>query len=555
MKMNKITAITLALAGSAVLLTGCIKETFPSGSTATLDQKADTFEDAVAGLPTILVTNYTNATTEHVNFGYGGIFGGTDRAIGEIFPVTSNYGDGNQYYDRWQPFLYPGSNTQLNQLGWATAFIYKNYQTFVYTVNEVISLAADNEDMATEVGIAKTFRALYYLDMARLYDPLPAKAPNKPQYESDLAGVAGLTVPISRVGMTLEDYENNPRATREEIFTFIFEDLDEAETLLADYKPATKNYPTLAVVYGLKARAYLWLGGFSESLGNIPTGNAAYTLAADYARKAITASGAKIMNEKEWTDPKTGFNTVVSSWLWAMIQSSNTVLNNLLSFTAHMSPDATYGYGALAQPGILVSTYNRIDDNDFRKKIIVSPDRDYAAIKPYINLTEAQFERTGGGIAPYTVFKFKPNAGETTNDAIGNVTSIPLMRVEEMYLIEAEASEHISPGSGKALLESFMANRCTGYTVSAGADLVDEIIFQKRIELWGEGLMIYDFKRLNMSMHNGDSGTNAPSGARISTDGRAPWWNFVIPDAAVQQNRAVAGKNNPDPTQTVLSIN
>ncbi len=556
MKMNKIISITLALAGSAALLAGCIKETSPSGSTATIDQKASSFEDAVAGLPTILVTNYTNATTEHVNFGYGGIFGGTDRAIGEVFPLSANMPGGNQYYDRWQAFLYPGNQTGLNQLGWATAFVYKNYQTFVYTANEVISVATDNESMTTELGIAKTFRALYYLDMARLYDPLPAKAPERPQYESDLAKVAGLTVPLSRVGMTLADYENNPRATREEIFTFIFEDLDDAETLLADYKPATRNFPSLAVVYGLKARAYLWLGGIDESLGEIPTGNAAYTLAAEFARKAITASGAKIMSESEWTDPKTGFNTIVSSWLWAMIQSSDTVLNNLLSWTAHMAPDAIYGYATGSQPGIAVWTYARINDGDFRKKVIVSPDRDYEAIAPYINLTEEEFEGEADDtftIAPYTMFKFKPNKGEKYNDAIANVTSVPLMRVEEMYLIEAEASEHATPGSGKTLLETFMANRCPGYTVPAGADLVDEIIFQKRIELWGEGLMIYDFKRLNMSMHNGDDGTNAPSGARISTDGRAPWWNFVIPDAAVQQNKAMADKNNPDPTQTVKS--
>lgn len=60
-------------------------------------------------------------------------------------------------------------------------------------------------------------------------------------------------------------------------------------------------------------------------------------------------------------------------------------------------------------------------------------------------------------------------------------------------------------------------------------------------------------KRLNMSMHNGDAGTNAPSMAKFTTDGRAPWWNCVIPLAAVQQNVALTGMNNPDPTATVKS--
>ena len=64
------------------------------------------------------------------------------------------------------------------------------------------------------------------------------------------------------------------------MFKFIFEDLNTDETLLANYTPATKNLPSLAVIYGLKARAYLWLGGFTESYAEVPTGDAAYRLAA-----------------------------------------------------------------------------------------------------------------------------------------------------------------------------------------------------------------------------------------------------------------------------------
>ena len=129
------------------------------------------------------------------------------------------------------------------------------------------------------MGIAKTFRALCYLDLARLYDALPAKAPERPAYETELEAVKGLTVPIVREDTSMEELENNPRVSREEMFKFIFEDLNTAETLLANYTPATKNLPSLAVIYGLKARAYLWLGGFTESYAEVPTGDAAYRLA------------------------------------------------------------------------------------------------------------------------------------------------------------------------------------------------------------------------------------------------------------------------------------
>ena len=39
---------------------------------------------------------------------------------------------------------------------------------------------------------------------------------------------------------------------------------------------------------------------------------------------------------------------------------------------------------------------------------------------------------------------------------VGAAVGIPLMRVEEMYMIQAEALEHVSPGQGLAKLQDFM---------------------------------------------------------------------------------------------------
>ncbi len=547
--MNRIIKYATVLLGASVLLPGCIKETFPEGGTATSEQVSDSpfaMDGIASSMPTILITNYVDVG-QHYDFGYPGIFGATDRLAGEVFPVAGNLPGGNQYYDRWQTYLY---DRGLGVNGIGPVLFYLNYYQFIYAANEVITIAGDNEAYSETLGLAKAFRALCYLDMARLYDPLPAKAPERPSYESELEAVKGLTVPIVREGMTLEELENNPRVTREEMFEFIFEDLDAAETLLANYKPTTKSMPSQAAIFGLKARAYLWLGGFEEQYANIPTGNAAYKLAAEYARKAIDASGCTITTEAQWLDPKTGFNTVNNAWMWAMIQSTDTVLNNLLSWSAHMCPEAFWGYGYLAQPGISVFSYNRISDKDFRKKSFVGPDCDYAKMEPYTMLTEEEFKT----IAPCASFKFRTNGGEKNNYSTGNVTSIPLMRVEEMYLIEAEATAHYDAAMGKSLLEAFMAHRIAGYTAPVSTDLIDEIIFQKRIEFWGEGIILYDLKRLNMSVHNGDEGTNAPSGAQFSTEGRAPWWNIVIPLSAVQQNTGLTNKNNPDPSNAVKSV-
>ena len=554
--MNNIIKNSAILLAGAVALSGCIKETFPEGGGVTASQISDSpfaADGMLVSIPTMLITNYTGAVDgEHFDFGYPSIFGATDRLAGEVFPVSGNMPGGNQYYDRWQGFLYPGNSTGLAANGYCAPLFWYNYYQFIKSANDVISAVSDPEAL----GVAKTFRALYYLDLARLYEALPAIS-ELTTY--DISNVEGLTVPLVTENSTLDELKNNPRLPRGEMFSFIKSDLDDAEESLANYEPASKNLPSLAVVYGLKARMYLWLGQFNESYDDVETGVEAYKLAADYARKAITASGASVMTEAQWLDPKTGFNTICSSWMWAMIQSTDTVLNNLLSFTAHMSTEAIWGYGNGAQPGISVFNYNRISSGDWRKKIFVGPDRSWAAIAPYTNLTQAEFEGLTDDsqiIAPYASFKFHPNTGEKYDYNIGNVTSIPMMRVEEMYLTEAEAMAHYDTATATARIKEFMSMRGVS-NYSPRADLAEDILFQKRIEFWGEGIVFYDMKRLNISMQNGNDGTNAPSMAQLSTKGRAPWWNCVIPLSAVQQNAALqnGAKNNPDPTKSYKSVN
>ena len=92
MKMNNILKTTALLLGSSVLLSGCIKETFPESGYATSDQTAESpfaKEGLITAMPTVLITNYIDLG-EHIDFGYPGIFGATDRMVGEVFPVSGN---------------------------------------------------------------------------------------------------------------------------------------------------------------------------------------------------------------------------------------------------------------------------------------------------------------------------------------------------------------------------------------------------------------------------------------------------------------------------------
>ncbi len=548
--MKKIVNISAVLLAAATLLVGCIEEALPEGSSATKDQVSESFaaDNMTATLPITMITQYLSGSN-HYDFGYPGIYGATDHLAGEVFPTAQNVG-GNPYYDRWLDFTYPDQGS-MNVTTYGPYYLYYNYYKFIKTTNDVLAVCDPEEEVNVSRGIAKAYRALYYLDLARLFDALECPGVPNEAYNDEVREISGLTVPKVDENTTEADLRNRPRMTREETFEFIFADLEDAELCLTDYARTSVSYPSLAVVYGLKARAYLWLGGFNENYQNIPTGVEAYRLAAEYARKAITASGATMMTEAEWLDPNLGFNTVVSSWMWAMVQTQDTVLNNLLSYAAHMCNNAMWGYGYLAQPGMSVFSYERMHANDFRRKAFVGAEPSYAAMQKYTSLTEEEFK----GRAPYANFKFKTNGGEKNNYTTGNVTSIPLMRVEEMYLIEAEAMAHYNEGEARNLLSSFMAQRAPGYTIPAAYELAEEILFQKRIEFWGEGVVFYDMKRLNIGLKNGDAGTNAPSGARYSTEGRAPWWNVVIPQTAVQQNAALKDRNTPNPTDAGVQTN
>jgi hypothetical protein len=151
---------------------------------------------------------------------------------------------------------------------------------------------------------------------------------------------------------------------------------------------------------------------------------------------------------------------------------------------------------------------------------------------------------------PYVSVKFRPNEGDTQEFSVGSASAYPIMRVEEMYFIEAEAAAHLNAADGQSLITNFMTTyRDPEYTCTATGDaLIDEIVFQKRVELWGEGQIFFDIKRLNMSVTRGYAGTNHPEERRYNTVGRPAWMNFCIVRTEKNNNAALEGYENPDPS-------
>ena len=160
--------------------------------------------------------------------------------------------------------------------------------------------------------------------------------------------------------------------------------------------------------------------------------------------------------------------------------------------------------------------------------------------------------------SPYVNLKFRPAGGQCVEYTEGNCADHLLMRVEEMYFIEMEAALY-SKGidEAKKLLNDFMQTyRYRSYDcswVSSEQAFIKEMLLQKRIEFWGEGILMYDYKRLNQGITRGYKGTNFPAVARFNTEGRSPQWNIVITRSEFQSNTALNQElNNPDPTSTMV---
>lgn len=127
------------------------------------------------------------------------------------------------------------------------------------------------------------------------------------------------------------------------------------------------------------------------------------------------------------------------------------------------------------------------------------------------------------------------------------------MRVEEMILIQAEGyAKSGNPGKGKEILEDFVKTyRDPSYSSAAGGrSLEDEIWYQRRVELWGEGFANSDARRLGkpiVRFHEGKE-SNFPEAFRFNISSEDPWLLMRFCQSEINANLAIVdntGGNQP----------
>ena len=77
---------------------------------------------------------------------------------------------------------------------------------------------------------------------------------------------------------------------------------------------------------------------------------------------------------------------------------------------------------------------------------------------------------------------------------------------------------------------------------------------QRRIEFWGEGINMFDYKRLRLAVTRNYNGTNYKTDfIRLNSYAgyAAPWMNYRIPESELTYNQAVILA--PDPSSAIVA--
>ena len=429
-----------------VLLSSC-KDSFFETSPATLITTKEVFssEDNINAFINGSIRFLLENSTSQDNPGLPAIFL-THEVMGEdAFARDGRYGFRDSY-----PFRDPFDNTTRRCL-----FFWSLQYTSIDNANNIIANIklddASKPSLKYLKGQAYALRAFNYLNLVRQYQFTYAKDPNAKAVPIYTEPTTPSTVP-------------KPRATVKEIYDLIIRDLTEAEKLLPGFVRTLKNRPDINVVYGLFARTYLTLEKWD--------------LAAQYASKART--GYAIMTAQQYTE---GFNDVSNSeWIWGHPQTA-TQNKGGSSFLAYIE---TTPYTTDAKGTNLYYGYNSI-----------MPDPNFVALFQTGDIRKSLFDiAKQPAEALYRHYRYKKFRNKYPN----HEGHIVLMRSSEMLLIEAESKARLNdvPGAVTTLNELRSKRNLANLSSSlfSQPDILTEILFERRRELWGEGFRLYDILRL-----------------------------------------------------------
>ncbi len=347
---------------------------------------------------------------------------------------------------------------------------YANY-TWISNANYVLAAKSTMDGSAADksyvFGSAYAIRGLSYFNLANWYARPPYSA-LQDKYRWEDPGVPIYTEPTDK------GFVGKKRENLRTVFKQINDDLDSAIVFLGRGEKSVlaggKSHISLNVARALKVRVALAVGDWDTALKN--------------AELVIESGKYEIGGESELMN---GMNSISpSNVMWGAGIENTEQSGAYAGFFTHM--DNTDGAYAESAPKLVSSSlYKKMRSDDIRRRWW-DPDNEDS---PYIS-NKFRFSNVASWLGDY-IYK----------------------RVEEMYFDAAEAALRLGD-SDKAVkyMNAVMAKRSPSYNASSlnastfiGATtntwtgyLLEDILIQKRIELWGEFGRLIDIRRLGQGI-------------------------------------------------------
>lgn len=489
----------MIIMAAMVMVCSCNLDFSPTDSGSSSDlfssaSKALTVEDGI--YRSMWTAGWSTGGNSHQCFGISA-YALAQEVMGDDL-IMQNAGNGWFWYDHvYNVKDYKDSDS------WRSYDVWYAYYVWIANANYIISFAdkmeGTKEDRAYVIGQAYAIRALSYLNLASWF----ARAPYNPMTGIGRWDDPGVPIYTSH---TDKNFQGNPRASLLEVYAQIDSDIDTAiEMLRIGESSSLKGNNGRLNLYSalvIKSRACLVEGRWKD--------------AAKAAEEVITDGPYSI-----GTDLLSGMNNGnASNVIWAAIIANTEQSGMYAGFFTHM--DNQNGPYAESAPKLISSTlYSQMGDNDIRRAWWDPNDKD----------------------SPYLSHKFKfSNVASWMGDYI-------YMRVEEMYLTAAEAYARLGDDKhARKYLQDLMDLRdkdfkasgksgvmLGGTTNSWTGSLLESILIQRRIELWGEYGRIFDVKRLGQGI------------VRTEADGFSP-------DCLTQMGSVGVDLSNPETFDWVLTI-
>ncbi len=524
----KLYKISLLMLGAAMFTTACndIDNQEPAGGSLTKEQ----LQQTNTAIPERVEATFSSMFTLMAKPGAG--LDGTrpdDWGFGmAAFSLDLEGADCHMPDNNYNWFSVCGEYSSRNA-NYANPYIrYVIPYRMVGIANEVIAAyPADTQEETAinQIAQARAMRAFSYMALAPYFQDTYSKAKDEP------------CIPILKEGV---DYTNNPRATVSEVWAYIMDDLNYAvEHLTAER--TSKDRINVNVAYGLRARANLVMGNYADAASDAAKAMDGFTPA---TAEEISVPAFCNMEEHNWI---WGIN------ITAEMVSGNYGYSNSSAWVTGFSGD---GYAAACQctPQINTLLYNKIPSTDIRKNWWLDENLhtpNWASLTWTDPTTGAT--ATGDELATFVIENVKEPYLPLTNVKFGMKSGIgstvnnndwPLMRVEEMILIQAEAlAKAGNETQGRQVLDNFVKTyRDPSYSSSASERTFEnEVWFQRRVELWGEGFFMFDARRLSKPVvrFHGKGTTNESDAFAFNIASDDAWLNMRFPQTEMNNNYGI----------------